>query len=423
MQNRELGGNDAQDVHVFIAGSKGIPSRYGGFETFVDNLVSRKKMDKLHYYVACLSDSEKTEIYKNARCFHMKVPNVGSAKAIVYDLKAVNRFLDYIERNKLSNCILLILACRIGPKMPGILSRCKKLNVRVFVNPDGHEWMRGKWGALVKRYWKCSEKLMVKHAQMLVCDSVNIQKYITKEYARYCPKTCFIPYGAEIPGTDIHEAAEKYRFWLGKNGLEKGRYFLVVGRFVPENNYFTILREFMANNTSRALVLITNHEGSRFYKKLLHKTNFEQDARIKFVGTVYDKGLLAQIRAGAYAYIHGHEVGGTNPSLLEALAVTKLNLLIDVPFNREVAQDGAMYFTKESGNFRDLIGAAEDLPEELAERLQLKAIDRIKTAYSWEKIVDSYEELFLTACAQNGGLLKQPSSEKTAELRYTANDG
>jgi rhamnosyltransferase len=377
----------------------------------------------LHYYVACLSDSDRTETYQNAQCFHMKVPSIGSAKAIVYDLKAVNRFLDFIARNKLSNCVLLILACRIGPMMPLIRTRCEKMNVKILVNPDGHEWKRGKWGAMVKRYWKYSEKLMVKHAQMLVCDSVNIQKYIIKEYACYSPKTCFIPYGAEIPGQNAQGADVRYRLWLAENGIEKGGYLLVVGRFVPENNYLTVIREFLMSTTKKDLVLITDCEGSRFYKELSQKTNMERDSRVKFVGTVYDKQLLAQIRSGAFAYVHGHEVGGTNPSLLEALATTRLNLLLDVPFNREVAQDGAMYFTKEFGNFRDLIAAAEGLPEELLVRLWRKAIGRIKTAYTWTKIVDTYEELFIRTCGESKGLSKMPSDFKSTGLRYAEKNG
>ena len=119
-----------------------------------------------------------------------------------------------------------------------------------------------------------------------------------------------------------------------------------MGRFVPENNYEVVIKEFMKSNTKKDLVIITNITKNKFYEKLKENTSFYKDSRIKFVGTVYDQQLLKKIREKAYCYIHGHEVGGTNPSLLESLAMTKINLLLDVGFNREVAMEGAIYFSK-----------------------------------------------------------------------------
>lgn len=121
-----------------------------------------------------------------------------------------------------------------------------------------------------------------------------------------------------------------------------------MGRFVPENNYETMIREFMKSNSKKDFVLITNVEQNKFYDQLLKDTGFDKDPRVKFVGTVYDQELLKYIRENAFAYFHGHEVGGTNPSLLEALASTKLNLLLDVGFNREVGENGAIYWKKTS---------------------------------------------------------------------------
>ena len=129
-----------------------------------------------------------------------------------------------------------------------------------------------------------------------------------------------------------------------------------------------------------------------FSAELDNKLHFSKDKRIKFVGTVYDKELLKKIRENAYAYFHGHEVGGTNPSLLEALGATKLNLLLGVGFNREVAEDAALYWTKEDGNFATLIDKADALSEEEIELLGQKAKNRIKDAYSWEYICQRYLE-------------------------------
>lgn len=116
--------------------------------------------------------------YNNARCFNINVPNIGPAKAVYYDIKALKDSIKYIKENNITNAIIYILACRIGPFIGHYKKQLKKLGVRLYVNPDGHEWKRAKWNRLIKKYWKLSEKLMVKHADLLICDSKNIEKYI-----------------------------------------------------------------------------------------------------------------------------------------------------------------------------------------------------------------------------------------------------
>ncbi len=182
--------------------------------------------------------------------------------------------------------------------------------------------------------------------------------------------------------------------WYKKFDIIHGNYYLIVGRFVPENNYYTMIKEFMASKTNKKLVIITNVEENKFYKKLKKKTHFDQDNRIVFTGTVYDQELLYLIRKNAFAYIHGHEVGGTNPSLLESLATTNLNVLLDVDFNSTVGLDCCKYFTKKEGNLSHLIDELEYLSYDEIEVLGKKAKQRIKDAYSWDKIIDEYESLF-----------------------------
>ena len=136
----------------------------------------------------------------------------------------------------------------------------------------------------------------------------------------------------------------------------------------------------------------TNVEENKFYDKLRQETGFDKDPRVKFVGTVYDQELLKYIRENAFAYFHGHEVGGTNPSLLEALDSTKLNLLLDVGFNREVGEDGALYWKKDQ--LASVINQAEQLDEQAIEDLNQKSSKRIAEAFTWEKIVTDYEKVF-----------------------------
>lgn len=168
----------------------------------------------------------------------------------------------------------------------------------------------------------------------------------------------------------------------------------MVGRFVPENNLETILKEFKLSKTNKQLVIISNVEQNKFYKALLQKTHFDDDKRIKFVGTVYDAELLTAIRCNAFAYIHGHSVGGTNPSLLEALGSTKMNLLFDVDFNKEVAREGALYWSKNTGSLSNLIEQVETLSESAIDSYARIAKYRITSSYSWESIVEQYEALF-----------------------------
>lgn len=379
--------------NVFVIGSKGIPARYGGFETFVEKLTEKQMSKEIKYHVSCLANDTREFEHNGARCFNVKVPNIGAAKAVYYDIMALRECIKYIKENKIEDAIVYILACRIGPFIGFYKKQLKKLGTTLFVNPDGHEWKRGKWNAAIRQYWKMSEKLMVKHADLLVCDSVNIENYIKEDYKQYNPKTTFIAYGADTEKSKLNDNDTTLLKWYKEKGIKEKEYYLVVGRFVPENNYETMITEFMKSNTKKDFVLITNVEQNKFYEQLKEKTGFDKDLRIKFVGTVYDQELLKKIRENAYGYFHGHEVGGTNPSLLEALATTDLNLLLDVGFNKEVAEDGALYFSKEDGMLANLID--NELKEDEIKELGNKARKRINSEYTWNKIVDKYEKLLL----------------------------
>lgn len=387
------------EKHVFIVGSKGIPAKYGGFETFVDELVTRKSTKKIQYYVSCLSNKNEVTTYNEAICFHVKVSqNIGSARSILYDIKSIQYVLDYIENNKLENTVLYILACRIGPFMKFFKKRADKLKVSVCLNPDGHEWKRSKWSYPIKKYWKFSEKLMLKYNDLTICDSLGIESYIQNEYSKLNVNTCFIPYGAEVQEKSSLKTDnllnEKISEWKSSREIFK-EYYLIVGRFVSENNYELIIREFMKSKTKKDLVIITNVENNSLYKNLVSKLKFENDKRIKFVGTLYDSKILSAIRYDAFGYIHGHSVGGTNPSLLEAMATTDINLLYDVNFNKEVGKDACIYFNQNENNLSEIINELDSVDPNHAQRLGGKSKRIIKNSYNWSDIVRNYEKTFL----------------------------
>lgn len=384
---------------VYIIGSKGIPAKYGGFETFVEKLTEFQKDKDIQYYVACMREnSAKSGVtedifeHNGATCFNIDVPNIGPARAIAYDIAALNKAIEIAKKNKDEAPVFYILACRIGPFISNLKKKIKALGGTLMVNPDGHEWLRAKWSLPVRKYWKYSERLMVKHADLLICDSKNIEKYIQKDYARYQPNTTYIAYGTDTTRSQLTSSDEKVRSWYGEKNIRENEYYLVVGRFVPENNYEAMIRGFMKSNSKKDFVLITNVEKNKFYEKLRQETGFDKDPRVKFVGTVYDQELLKYIREHAFAYLHGHEVGGTNPSLLEALSSTKLNLLLDVGFNREVGADGAIYWDKD--DLQHIIESSEKLSQEEIEKMNKLSTKQVKERFSWEFIVDEYETLF-----------------------------
>ena len=235
---------------------------------------------------------------------------------------------------------------------------------------------------------------MVKHADLLVCDSINIEKYIKTEYKKYNPQTVFIAYGTSLEPSSIPDNGPELLKWYKDKGLEKKKYYLAVGRFVPENSFETMIKEFMKSNSKRDFAIITTAD-NKFLEQLEAKLHFKKDKRIKFVGTVYNQELLKKIRENAYAYFHGHTVGGTNPSLIEALGSTSINLLVNVSFNREVAGDSALYWNKQNGNLAKLVDMADTMEQDRIKELECKAKKRISDEYTWEKISRKYEKLFL----------------------------
>ena len=252
--------------NVFIIGSKVIPAKYGGFETFVEKLTEKQVNKNIKYHISCLSNNKEEFEYNGARCFNINVPDVGPGKAVYYDIFALKECIKYIEKNNIKDATIYILACRIGPFIGKYKKKIKELGINLLVNPDGHEWKRAKWNAAIRQYWKISEKLMVKHADLLVCDSKNIEKYIKEDYKQYNPDTTFIAYGADTEKSKLKDDDSKLLNWYKEKDLKEKEYYLVVGRFVPENNYETMITEFMKSNTNKDFVLITNVEKNKFYE-------------------------------------------------------------------------------------------------------------------------------------------------------------
>lgn len=379
--------------HIFIIGSRGLPAQYGGFETFVSELVKNQQSPRIKYHVACLSDQEHLTHfdYGGADCFTIKAPKLGPARVIAYDIMAINYSLTYIKEHQIECPIFYILGNTIGGFVAPFARKIKAIGGQVFVNPDGLEWKRSKWSKPVQTYFKLAEKGMSRQADLLIADNQGIETYLQDTYP--WSKTRFIAYGTDLNPSTLSINSPSVAAFFDKWQSSPHDYYLIVGRFVPENNYEAVIREFMTSETKRDLLIICNHQGNAYFDSLRQATGFDRDPRIKFVGTVYDANLLKFIRAKAFAYIHGHEVGGTNPGLLEALAHTNLNLVLAVDFNQQVAKETVFYWTKEGGNLRTLIN---DLDQQTDfSQIGHAAKAHMAENYNWPRIVSQYEDLFL----------------------------
>lgn len=220
--------------HVFLVGAKSLGA-YGGYETFIYKLTEYHQNNKnIKYHVACkangdgcmdetkeqgvvkISDNEFE--FHNAHCFKIHVPQIGAAQAIYYDVAALNACCKYIKNNRIANPIVYIMACRIGPFARYFYKKIHNLGGKVFLNPDGHEWLRAKWSPMIRKYWKISEQMMVKYSDLSICDSVNIEKYIHESYdgkgiKGRSPKTTFIAYGADLTLSKLTDSDEKLLNW------------------------------------------------------------------------------------------------------------------------------------------------------------------------------------------------------------------
>ncbi len=382
--------------NIIIIGARGYKANYGGWETFVTNLIQNYQDQNVQFHVPELTKKkqEKNQIIEKDKvsCLQIYSPNMGFATMFIYAIKALFKINKYIKKQKLENVTIYILGCRMGPLYPFLVHPLRKRKIPIYLNPDGLEWKREKWSWWIKQCFKISERFMVKYSNGIICDSRAIKDYVDTKYEKYKKKTYFIAYGAYLQkkvlkNKHVEELFKKFK-------IQENNYYLIVGRFVPENNYELIIEEFMKSNTNRDLVIVSNVEENKFYHDLKVKTNFLKDKRIKFIGSVYEKESIIYLRQNAYAYIHGHSAGGTNPSLLEALANTKINILYNAIYNVEVGKLSSLYFSKKENDLKRIIEMADQFDEKTIKKYEKMAKDRIKSEYTWNYIVEQYKKIW-----------------------------
>jgi rhamnosyltransferase len=265
------------------------------------------------------------------------------------------------------------------------------LGKQVIINTDGVEWERAKYNIVERSIIVLYFAISVNLATKIVVDNTELRRFIG---ARHHSKICYIPYGvtrhppqpwdAAKLGHDISEE-------LGAGAIEPGKYWLVVSRLERENNIDLIVKGFVEANPKYPLLVVGDFTSLRYQDQVRERASNGSSATIYFLGAIYDLGALWMLRQHCLAYIHGHSVGGTNPSLLEAMVSKNLIIAHDNPFNKEVCGRFAHYFST-SADVNDLVASTEQNPESTS-RLGWNAYERT-AAYSWEHVAEEYHKLF-----------------------------
>ena len=293
--------------NVFIIGARGYHENYGGWETFVTNLVDNYNDPNTLFYISkiTINDEKEIKVNDNIKVFPIKVKNYGGLNMFKYAIKSLNKTIEYIEKEHIENAYIYILGLKLLNYLGLKKNKLHKLGATIIVNPDGLEWKRSKWNNIAKKFFLLSEKWMLKNSDIIICDSLGIKDYVDNRYPNVKDKTTYIAYGSnkfDFSNINEFEILKKYH-------LKKDNYCLMVGRCVPENNYELVIKEYMNSKINKDLVIISNLDSSNYYNELTSITNCNSDKRIKFINGVYDTTDLAVIRKNAYLYIHGHSVG------------------------------------------------------------------------------------------------------------------
>lgn len=358
-------------MKIAILGTRGIPNNYGGFEQFAEFLSKELVVNGHQAFVYSTSDHPfKSKEWKGVQLIHKYNPEsyAGALGQFVYDLLCI------IDSRKRKFDIIL----QLGYTSSSIWSWLLPKKSIILTNMDGLEWKRSKYSPKVQKFLKYAEKLAVKSSHYLIADSLGIQEYLQKEYHK---NSVYIPYGTHVFDNPNSKILEKFE-------LSAYTYDLLIARMEPENNIEIILSGINDSKSNCLMLVIGNYQNK--YGQYLY-TKFAANSRIKFLGPLYDLEVLNNLRFFSRIYFHGHSVGGTNPSLLEAMGSGAFICAHNNIFNRAILNQDAWYFnTKEEVS--EMVCKGIDI--ELRKSIALKNSIKIKELYLWPIIIKQYEELF-----------------------------
>lgn len=344
-------------MRIGIIGTRGIPNHYGGFEQFAMHF-SQFLVESGHEVVVYNSSNHpyKEETWSGVEIKHIYDPEnrIGTAGQFIYD------FFSILNSRKQKFDVIFQLGYT-SSSIWGFLFPKKPM---LITNMDGLEWKRSKYGIITQKFLRIAEKWAIKQSDKLIADSKGIQDYLLEKYN--VPST-YIPYGAAIFSNPDESILEKYH-------LKKHQYNLVISRFEPENNLETIIEGHILKN-DKSLCIIGNFEtkhGQQLYQKY--------SGKVTFLGSIFDMNVLDNLRYYSKYYFHGHSVGGTNPSLLEAMACGCNIIAHNNPFNKAVLNEDASYFNDKN----EVAGLLKQ--NKVEELYSERNINKIKTHYSFQSI-------------------------------------
>lgn len=359
-------------MKIAILGSRGVPANYGGFETCAEEISVElvKRGHEVIVYGRKGNSDDREKYYKGVRLYHMprikgKITETFS-NTLFAMLHVLTKKVDVIYVMNAANSPLCIL--------PWLLKK------KVVINVDGLEWRRKKWGKMARNYYQFAEKLSTIFSNRVISDSMGIKDYYLE---RYKTDSTFIAYGARIEQSEQPEILKEY-------GLTPGSYFFVASRLEPENNADLTIKAFEKVNTDKKLIIAG---GANYKSSFIEELKKTKDPRVEFLGAIYKEGHIKELHCHCYAYVHGNEVGGTNPALLKALGYGNTVLALNVPFNTEVVKDAGIMYEKSVDDIAKKMQYIVDNPQ-LRDTFKTRAINRILEDYTWEKITDEYEVFF-----------------------------
>lgn len=361
-------------LRIAILGTRGIPNNYGGFEQFAEHL-SAGLVDRGHSVTVYNSHLHpyKKDQWNAVKIIHCFDPEklIGAAGQFIYDLNCI------LDTRKRKFDVILQLGYTSSSVWGDLLPK-KSVSI---TNMDGIEWKRSKYSKPVKRFLKYAESLAVRKSDFLVADSLEIMKYLKTKYDL---NINYIPYGAAEYCNEDEKILSEYC-------VTKRDFSLLMARMEPENNIETVLDGVHSGNSKNKFVVIGDIT-NRFGKYIFHK--YKNDDRIQFTGSIFHPQKVHTLRTFSHLYFHGHSVGGTNPSLLEAMSSKALIAAHDNPFNKSVLQNDALYFS-DASDVKRIIETDQGCDRE---QMVSNNFCKIKDQFNWQTIISQYEDLMLKCC-------------------------
>jgi glycosyltransferase involved in cell wall biosynthesis len=357
-------------MKIALMGTRGAPALYGGFETAVEEIGKRLVQRGYEVNVYCRNPGQEITEFEGMHLVNLPAIKHRMAETLSHTALSTAHA---ITKDRPDVCLLL------NAGNAPLLTPLKLAKIPTAIHLDGLESKREKWRGMGARYYTWAEKRAINAAQEVIADAQGIADHVKEKFGRDC---WVIPYGAEV----LHPGSER----LSELNLEQVNYNLLVARIEPENHVFEAVHGYLASENTQPLVIVGSAPYADWYKdKITHVINTNSDRDIRMLGGIYDQDLLNQLYGNASTYLHGHSVGGTNPSLLRAMGCGAPVLAFDCVFNREVTNEAALFWS----NAQELAAHLDSIDAGQLARFSRAGRERIAEFYQWEKVTDDYERL------------------------------